>query len=117
VGSTALSNTHDPEEYRAILTRYHATCIQAVQRYDGYVAQLQGDGVVAYFGYPLAHEGEAERAVRAGLSVVERLDALEGELAELLRVRIGIASGLVVVSHVLAQTSQRGCKRSPSTGK
>jgi class 3 adenylate cyclase/tetratricopeptide (TPR) repeat protein len=102
VGSTALSNTHDPEEYRAILTRYHATCIQAVQRYDGYVAQLQGDGVVAYFGYPLAHEGEAERAVRAGLSVVERLAALEGDLAELLRVRIGIASGLVVVSHVLA---------------
>jgi class 3 adenylate cyclase len=102
VGSTALSNTHDPEEYRSILTRYHETCIQAIQRYEGYVAQIQGDGVVSYFGYPLAHEGEAERAVRAGLNVVERLSKLERGLAELLRVRIGIASGLVVVSHVLA---------------
>jgi class 3 adenylate cyclase len=102
VGSTALSNTYDPEEYRTILTRYHETCIQAIRRYDGYVAQIQGDGVVAYFGYPLAHEGEAERAVRAGLSVVERLAELEGALPELLRVRVGIASGLVVVSHVLA---------------
>lgn len=102
VGSTALSNTHDPEEYRAILSRYHQTCIAAIQRYEGYVAQIQGDGVVAYFGYPLAHEGEAERAVRAGLSVVERLLQLEGDLAQVLRVRIGVASGLVVVSHVLA---------------
>ena len=102
VGSTALSNTRDPEEYRSILTRYHEICIQSIQRYDGYVAQIQGDGVVAYFGYPLAHEGEAERAVRAAVHVIERLAALEGGLADLLRVRIGIASGLVVVSHVLA---------------
>jgi len=102
VGSTALSNTRDPEEYRAILTRYHETSIQAIQRYDGFVAQLQGDGVVAYFGYPLAHEGEAERAVRAGSSIVEALQNLEDGLGELLRVRIGIASGLVVVSHVFA---------------
>jgi class 3 adenylate cyclase/tetratricopeptide (TPR) repeat protein len=102
VGSTALSNTRDPEEYRAILARYHETAISAIQRYDGFVAQIQGDGVVAYFGYPLAHEGEAERAIRAGLSVIERLAQLEDDLPDLLRVRIGIASGVVVVSHVLA---------------
>ncbi|HTS53678.1 MAG TPA: adenylate/guanylate cyclase domain-containing protein [Burkholderiales bacterium] len=102
VGSTALSNTHDPEEYRAILARYHETCIGAIQRFDGFVAQIQGDGIVAYFGYPLAHEGEAERAVRAGLSVVETLAKLDMESEQPLRVRIGIASGLVVVSHILA---------------
>src|SRR6185436_16791691 len=62
VGSTALSNTHDPEEYRSILSRYHESCVGAIQRFEGFVAQIQGDGIVAYFGYPLAHESEAERA-------------------------------------------------------
>jgi class 3 adenylate cyclase/tetratricopeptide (TPR) repeat protein len=102
VGSTALSNTHDPEEYRAILARYHETCIAAIQRFEGFVAQIQGDGILAYFGYPLAHEAEAERAVRAGLSIVEALASLDLGSAGPLRVRIGIASGLVVVSHILA---------------
>src|SRR5262245_34859872 len=102
VGSTALSNTRDPEEYRSILARYHETCIATVQRFEGFVAQIQGDGIVAYFGYPLAHEAEADRAVRAGLSIVEALSKLDAGLDQLLRVRIGIASGLVVVSHILA---------------
>jgi class 3 adenylate cyclase/predicted ATPase len=102
VESTALSSVYDPEEYRAILSRYHGTCIQAVQRYEGFLAQIQGDGIVAYFGYPLAHENDAERAIRAALFVVESLAKLDGEDAKRLRVRIGIASGLVVVSHILA---------------
>lgn len=102
VGSTALSNTHDPEEYRSILSRYHESCIGAIQRFEGFVAQIQGDGIVAYFGYPLAHESEAERAVRAALYIVEALTRLDVGSAGPLRVRIGIASGLVVVSHILA---------------
>jgi class 3 adenylate cyclase len=102
VGSTALSNRLDPEEYRKVLARYHEACIGCVQRFDGFVAQIQGDGVVAYFGYPLAHEGEAERAMRAALAIVQALGALDVGLGRPLAVRIGVASGLVVVSHVLA---------------
>jgi class 3 adenylate cyclase len=100
VGSTALSNTHDPEEYRAILARYHETSIAEIQRFEGFVAQIQGDGILAYFGYPLAHENEADRAVRAGLRIVESIR--DARLDQPLQVRIGIASGLVVVSHILA---------------
>jgi class 3 adenylate cyclase/tetratricopeptide (TPR) repeat protein len=102
VGSTALSGAYDPEEYRAILSRYHETCIAAIERFEGYVAQIQGDGVLAYFGYPLAHEGEPERAIRAGLGIVDALDALARQGTEPLQARIGISSGLVVVSHILA---------------
>jgi len=102
VGSTALSATRDPEEYRSILERYHDTCIASVRRFEGFVAQIQGDGVLAYFGYPLAHENEADRAVRAGLSIVGALATQESGLDQPLQVRIGIASGLVVVSHILA---------------
>ena len=102
VGSTALSNRLDPEIYRNILSRYHETCIRCVQRFEGFVAQIQGDGVVAYFGYPLAHEAEAERARRAAIAIVQAIETLDVGLGEALRVHIGIASGLVVVSHVLA---------------
>jgi len=102
VGSTALSNRLDPEEYRKVLARYHETCIGCVQRFEGFVAQIQGDGVVAYFGYPMAHEAEAERAIRAALAIVQALAALDVGLGQPLAVRIGVASGLVVVSHVLA---------------
>ena len=56
VGSTSLSNTLDPEVYRALLSRYHECTIAAIQRFDGYVQQIQGDGIIAYFGYPIAHE-------------------------------------------------------------
>jgi class 3 adenylate cyclase/predicted ATPase len=102
VGSTGLSNALDPEVYRGLLSRYHETVIRAIQRFDGYVAQIQGDGVVAYFGYPLAHEGEADRALRAALEVLEALRVSSTVAAEPLQVRLGIASGLVVVSHILA---------------
>ena len=101
VGSTALSNALDPEVYRALLSRYHETAIAAIQRFEGYVQQIQGDGVVAYFGYPIAHEQDAERAIRAGLAIHRRL----GQtciVIQPLQARIGIASGLVVAAHVLA---------------
>jgi class 3 adenylate cyclase/tetratricopeptide (TPR) repeat protein len=101
VGSTALSNSLDPEVYRTLLSRYHETAIAAIQRFDGYVQQIQGDGVVAYFGYPIAHEQDADRAIRAGLSIVDTLAKLDVDPK--LQVRIGIASGLVVVSHILAE--------------
>ncbi len=102
VGSTELSTRLDPEEYRRVMLRYQESVIAAVQRFDGYVQQIQGDGVVAYFGYPIAHEQEAERAIRAGLAIVEALAGLEAGIGQRLRARIGVASGLVVVSHILA---------------
>ena len=102
VGSTALSNRLDPEEYRVVLSRYHETCVAAVQRFEGFVAQIQGDGVLAYFGYPLAHENEAERAIRSALAIVETLAELDAGSEHRLQVRVGIATGLVVVSHILA---------------
>jgi class 3 adenylate cyclase/tetratricopeptide (TPR) repeat protein len=100
VGSTTLSSKLDPEIYRAVLARYHEHCVTAVQRFDGFVAQIQGDGVLAYFGYPIAHEAEADRAIRAALAILDAI-ATPG-LEERLAVRIGVASGRVVVSHVLA---------------
>lgn len=102
VDSVRLSRTHDPEEFRALMAAYHGAVAEAVQRYEGYVAQIQGDGVVVYFGYPLAHESEADRAIRAGLAIVASLAAMTPAGRERLEVRIGIAAGLVVVSHILA---------------
>lgn len=102
-GSTALSNHLDPEDYRWIMSRYHETVVAAVQRFDGFVQQLQGDGVVAYFGYPIAHEHEADRAIRAALAIVDAMAQLDVGSAQRLQTRIGVASGLVVVSHVLAK--------------
>ncbi len=102
VGSVSLSTRLDPEELRGVIAGYHAAAIRAVQCFEGYAAQIQGDGVMAYFGYPLAHEGEAERAVRAALAVVEEVQVLPPVAGERLEVRLGIASGLVVVSHILA---------------
>ena len=102
VGSTHLSHTLDPETYRAVMSRYHETAIAAIQRFDGFVQQIQGDGIVAYFGYPIAHEQEADRAIRAALAILDGLTSLDTGLGQSLQARVGIASGLVVVSHVLA---------------
>jgi class 3 adenylate cyclase len=93
VGSTALSERLDPEELRGLMQAYRKACGEVIARYDGHVAQYLGDGVMVYFGWPTAHEEDAQRAVRAGLDIVEALAGLEGGLA----VRIGIATGLVVV--------------------
>ena len=98
VGFTELASRLDPEILRDVIRRYEDTCAAAVTRYDGYVFQRLGDGIVAYFGYPLAHEGEAERAIRAAFEIVEALSRLSLPDVGRLQVRIGIATGLVVVS-------------------
>jgi class 3 adenylate cyclase len=95
VGSTALSEKLDPEELRGVMQAYRKACSDVIGRYDGHVAQHLGDGVMVYFGWPTAHEDDAGRAVRAGLDIVAAVAALEVEAA--LAVRVGIATGLVVV--------------------
>jgi class 3 adenylate cyclase/tetratricopeptide (TPR) repeat protein len=102
VGSTALASALDPEEYRAILGNYYWVCAATIARFDGFVAKYMGDGVLAYFGYPQAHEDEAVRAVRAGLALAEEV----GRVAvppglDSLCARVGIATGLVVVGDLL----------------
>lgn len=100
VGFTELANRVDPEVLRRIIRAYEDACAVCIARYEGYVFQRLGDGIVAFFGYPLAHEGEAERAIHAGLAIIESLSALEVPDAGHFAVRIGIATGVVVVSSV-----------------
>jgi class 3 adenylate cyclase/predicted ATPase/ABC-type transport system involved in cytochrome c biogenesis ATPase subunit len=97
VGSTALSARLDPEDMGAVMDAYHAACARIVQSYDGFLGDFRGDGILAYFGYPRAHEDDAERTVRAGLDIIAAVARLETRAAEALAVRIGIATGLVVV--------------------
>src|SRR6516225_9421390 len=99
VGSTELAIRLDPEDLRDIIATYHRRVTEVVTPYGGFVARLMGDGVLAYFGYPLAHEDDAERAVRSGLAIVEAIPALG--LGQPLEVRIGIATGLVVVGDLI----------------
>ena len=98
VGFTELASHVDPEVLQTIIRSYEDACAVCITRYDGYVFQRLGDGIVAFFGYPLAHEGEAERAIHAGLAIIESLSQLDVPDAGHLAVRIGIATGLVVVS-------------------
>jgi class 3 adenylate cyclase len=97
VGSTALSVRFDPEEWREEIRTYQNAVSGVVARYDGFVAKYMGDGVLAYFGYPRAHEDDAERAVRAGLDIAAAVMRLATRGTEPLAVRIGLATGLVVV--------------------
>lgn len=97
VGSTALSAALDPEDLRDVLAAYHATATETVTRYGGTVAKYLGDGVLVHFGYPQAGEDDAERAVRAGLALVPAITALDPGPSVRLAVRIGIATGIVVV--------------------
>lgn len=101
VGSTILSGKLEPEDFRDVMQAYQQVAAAVVQRFDGYVAQFLGDGLLIYFGYPHAHEDDAQRAVRAGLGILEALDVLNGHLQThhglTLAVRIGIHTGLVIV--------------------
>jgi class 3 adenylate cyclase len=101
VGSTTLSARFDPEDLRSIIAAYHGCCTELIERNGGFVAKYMGDGVLAYFGYPQAHEHDAERAVRAGLALVEAMPKLTTAAAVPLQVRIGIATGLVVVGDLI----------------
>jgi len=96
VGSTGLAARLDPEDMRGIIAAYHKCCATLISGQGGFVAKYMGDGVLAYFGYPQAHEHDAERAVRAGLAIVEAVPKLE-TAGGALHVRVGIATGIVVV--------------------
>ena len=100
VGSTSLSEQLDPEGLREVLRDYQAACAKDVRRFEGYIARYFGDGLLVYFGYPIAHEDDAQRAVRSGLGIlraIERLNVrLEPNMAQRLQVQLGIHAGPVV---------------------
>ena len=99
VDSTALSARMDPEDLRELISAYQKCVAETVHQFDGFVARYMGDGVLAYFGYPQAHEDDAERAVRAGLELSGALARLNTRTS--LHTRIGIATGLVVVGELI----------------
>ena len=99
VGSTALSTRLDPEDLREVISAYQKCVAETVRRFDGFVAKYMGDGVLVYFGYPQAHEDDAERAVRAGLELVASVGALKTHAP--LQTRVGLATGLVVVGDLI----------------
>ena len=92
VGSTPLSSRLDPEDLREVIAAYHGAVAEIVAGFDGFVAKYMGDGILVYFGYPRAHEDDAERAVRAGLSSVDAVGRLDVKSAKL-QARVGIATG------------------------
>src|ERR1700744_4453632 len=99
VGSTALSGRMDPEDLREVISGYQKCVAETVQRFGGFVAKYMGDGVLIYFGYPQAHEDDAERAVRAALALIDEIATLPA--LEPLEVRIGAATGMVVVGDLV----------------
>ena len=104
VGSTALSARLDPEDMREVISAYHRAVAQVVAELDGFVSRFMGDGVLVYFGYPQAHEDDAERAVRAGLGSIDAVGRLDVESVKL-QARVGIATGLVVVGDLIGEGS------------
>src|SRR5215472_12512311 len=104
VGSTALSARMDPEDLREVISAYQKCVSEVVRRFGGFVAQYLGDGVLVYFGYPEAHEDDAERAVRAGLELIAAVIALKTPVA--LQTRVGIATGLVVVGDLMTGSGE-----------
>jgi len=110
VDSTALASQLDPEDLRAVVQAYQETCAKVIARFEGHIAQYLGDGLLVYFGYPLAHEDDAQRAVRAGLGMVEAMGQLntrlEKERGVQLAVSLGVHTGLVVVGEVGGGTRQ-----------
>ena len=107
VGSTALASGRDPEELRELIQVYQNTVAGEITRFEGHIAKFLGDGVLAYFGWPRAHEDEAERAVRAGLRVTEAVAALTERGGAALAARVGIATGLVVVGELVGEGEAR----------
>src|SRR6516162_5074991 len=108
VGSTALSARMDPEDLREVISAYQKCVASTVQRFGGFVAKYMGDGVLVYFGYPQAHEDDAERAVRAGLELIAAVASLKSSVS--LQSRVGIATGLVVVGDLVGsgEAQERG---------
>ena len=108
VGSTALAGRMDPEDLREVISAYQKCVAETVRRFGGFVAKYMGDGALVYFGYPQAHEDDAERAVRAGLELIGAVSALKSNA--LLQTRVGIATGLVVVGDLIGsgEAQERG---------
>src|SRR5437588_12108853 len=110
VDSTKLSSQLDPEEYREVVRAYQRVCSEVIQRYEGHIAQLLGDGLLIYFGYPQAHEDDAHRAVRTGLGILDAMGDLNTRLQQdkgiTLALRIGVHTGLVVVGAMGGQGRQ-----------
>src|SRR5229473_666141 len=103
VGSSALSARLDPEDLRAVIGAYHACIAEVIARNEGVIARYMGDGVLAYFGYPQAHEDDAEQATRAGLALVDAVPNLQTDIGTELQVRVGIATGMVVVGDLTGE--------------
>jgi class 3 adenylate cyclase/tetratricopeptide (TPR) repeat protein len=103
VGSTALSARLDPEDMRALIGEYHSCITEVISRYQGIIARYMGDGVLVYFGYPQAHEDDAEQAVRAGLALVDAVSSLSTDTDASLSARIGIATGVTVVGDLTGE--------------
>ena len=125
VGSTALSVRMDPEDLQSVIGAYHQCVAKTIHSFDGFVASYLGDGALVYFGYPQAHEDDADRAVRASLALIDAVASLP--TPEPLQVRIGVATGLVVVGDLIGsgvankhgiigrrRTSRRACKLWPN---
>jgi class 3 adenylate cyclase len=108
VGSTALSARMDPEDLREVISAYQKCVAETLKRFGGYVAKYMGDGVLVYFGYPEAHEDDAERAVSAGLELIQAVGGLKSSTS--LQTRVGVASGLVVVGDLIGsgEAQERG---------
>lgn len=129
VGSTSLSVEFDPEDLADAIRVYHESCTKVVARWDGHIAKFMGDGVLIYFGWPRAHEDDAERAVQAGLELTSVVASLVTAIGRQLAARVGIATGLVMVGEttgigaareqaVVGETPiwRRACKASRSPG-
>lgn len=101
IGSTELAGRLDPEDMSKLIRAYQDICAGAIARFDGFLAKLMGDGVLAYFGFPTAHEDSAERAVRSALAIVAAMPRLAAPNGGRLQVRVGIATGLVVVGDIV----------------
>jgi class 3 adenylate cyclase len=110
VGSTGLASKLDPEDLREMIGSYHRWVADTISRFEGFVAKYMGDGVLIYFGYPQAHEDDAERAVRAGLALIQAVGSLGNATVERLQIRIGIGTGPVIVGDLIGrgEAQERG---------
>jgi class 3 adenylate cyclase/tetratricopeptide (TPR) repeat protein len=118
INSTYLSRRLDPEDLRDLISAYQQACTTPIERYGGFIARYIGDGILAYFGYPLAHENDAERAVRASLGILEAIDKLNNAggrvIIEPLAVRIGISTGDAVIGYTIGRG---GAEENAATGE
>ena len=110
VDSARLASNLDPEDYRIMVQAYQQTCAAVIQPFDGHIAQYLGDGLLVYFGYPQAHDDDVQRAVRAGLSILNAMRTLnthlEHDRSVRLAIRLGIHTGLVVVGAMGGETGR-----------